>query len=361
MTEERGQREKSDLDIFAISAYKIINDYFEITLYRPTKDRVIFVADPTLHKRGWKRIMMRRLASIGARAKIKREGDSYHIAVLPSGNSIGPPPLLNILLFVLTFLTVLVVRTSWETGAEFIDDPSLLFIGLPFTMTLMTILLVHEMGHFVAGNKRGVVMSYPFFIPAPTFIGTFGALIRSRTPVKTRNDIILIGASGPLAGFIPSIIALLWGYFNSEIVPLPSEPTLFFGGSLLTEALAYIIVGPVPDGYALQLSSIAFAGHVGLLITMLNLLPLGQLDGGHVIYGLLGRHQKRLAILFLILLFFLGYYWKGWWVWMGLAIIFRPFHPPVLNPEVVPDRTHKIIGWLAVALFILTFVPRPIY
>ncbi len=355
------EEEKNDLDIFAVSAYKIVSDYFDITIYRPTEDRVLFIADPILHKRGWKRVMSRRLAAIGAQARFKRVESSYQITIIPLGRSVGPPPLINILLFILTFLTVLIVRTTWETGTRFIDDPSLLALGLPFTITLMTILLVHEMGHFIAGNSRGVIMSYPYFIPAPTFIGTFGAMIRSRTPIRTRNDIILVGASGPLAGFIPSVIALLWGYFNSEVVLIPSEPAMFFGGSLLTEAMAYLIVGPVPDGYALHLSSIAFAGHVGLLVTMLNLLPLGQLDGGHVIYGLLGRHQKRLAILFMIVLFFLGYYWKGWWVWLGLAVIFKPFHPPVLEPEIQPDRRHKIISWLAIILFLLTFIPRPMY
>lgn len=353
--------DKNDLDIFAVSAYKIIADYFDITIYRPTEDHVIFLADPILHKRGWRRKLNQRLALIGARAIIKRDQGSYYITVRSLGQSVGPPPLLNILLFILTFLTVLIVRTAWVTGDRFIDNPFLLTTGLPFTVALMTILLVHEMGHFVAGHSRGVVMSYPYFIPAPTFIGTFGALIKSRTPIKTRKDIILVGAAGPLAGFIPSIIALLWGYFNSEVVPIPSDPTMFFGGSLLTEGLAYIIVGPIPDGSALQLSSIAFAGHVGLLITMLNLLPLGQLDGGHVIYGLIGRHQKKLAIIFMIVLFFLGYYWKGWWVWLGLAVIFRPFHPPVLKPEIMLDRRHKIIAWSAIILFLITFVPRPIY
>jgi len=349
-------------DIFALNVFRILRDYFDITLYRTREKEVFFQANPVLHRRGWKRELNRRLAQIQARVKIARDGDRYFLTASPLPRTLGRPPLVNILLFILTFLTVLLMATFTQVGEEVFDNPALLTRGLPFTLVLLTILLVHEMGHFRAGHKRGVIMSYPYFIPAPTFLGTFGAVIRSRTPIRTKNDLIMVGAAGPLAGAVPAILAIAWGYSQSPIAPIPEGPILGFGHSLLTLLVQQIMFGPVPDGYGLHLSSIALAGQVGLLVTMLNLLPLGQLDGGHIMYGLFGRRQYKLAAIFMAGLFFLGwFYWKGWWLWLVIATLMRPFHPPVIDESTPLDRKHRIIGWAAIILFILTFAPLPIY
>jgi membrane-associated protease RseP (regulator of RpoE activity) len=206
-----------------------------------------------------------------------------------------------------------------------------------------------------------VQMSYPYFIPAPTFLGTFGAIIRTRSPIQTRDDLILVGAAGPLAGAIPALAALIWGYATSTVVtaPAPGE-ALFFGDSLITWSVARLFFGVLPPDSTVSLSSLALAGHVGLLVTMLNLLPLGQLDGGHVVYGLFPRRQKETAVAFLVFLFILGFAWKGWWIWMVLAMIMRPFHPPVQRGDLPLSRRYRVIGWAAVVLFVLTFVPLPI-
>lgn len=363
--------EAFDVDLFATAAYRIINDYFDITLYRPEPHAVTFRADPRLHQRGWKRALSRRLAQMRAKAEITRDGEQYMICVIPLTHTPTVPPLLNILLFIATFLSVLLAAAYREVGAAFRQDLSLLATGLPFTLTLLGILLVHEMGHFIAGYRRGVVMSYPYFIPFPPIlellaigtigIGTFGAVIKGRTPIRNRNDLILIGASGPIAGAIVALFALIWGFMHSTVGPVPVGPAEGFimGDSLVTWLVQWLTFGSLPDGMAINLSPMAFAGYIGLLVTMFNLLPLGQLDGGHIIYGLFEKHQKWLAFLFLVSLLGLGFLWHGWWFWMAIIIIMRPIHPPVIDKTIPPDRRHRWIGWIAIALFILTFIPCP--
>ena len=353
--------ETFDADLFATATYRVLKEYFDITLYRPSERQVIFWGNPMLHQRGWKRALNRRLGEVNARVQIERDHDRYRIVVSPLPHTIGRPPLIHLLLFALTFLTVLLAAAFREKGAAILTDPRLLLSGLPFTLTLLFILLVHEMGLFVAGHRRCVIMSYPYFIPAPTFLGTFGALIRTRSPIRTRNDLILIGAAGPLAGAVPSLIALGWGYATSTMGPLPPGPVMMLGYSLITWVLQALLFGAAPNGFAVQLSSIALAGQVGLLVTMLNLLPLGQLDGGHIIYGLFQRRQRMLAVMFLIFLGGLGFFWNGWWIWLALALLMRPYHPPVIDETIPLDPVHRKIGWIAIGLFVLTFVPRPIY
>lgn len=354
---------ENETDLFAVSAFKILREYFDIILYRADGDNVIFRANPLLRKKGWRRELNKRLKSINARIKITRDNDAYNITVYSTPFRIGKPPLVNILLFTLTLITVLIISSFREAGPDVFTNPELLIVGLPFTVTLMFILLVHEMGHFWAGYRRGVLMSYPFFIPAPTFIGTFGAIIKGRSPIRTKNDLIFIGAAGPLAGAIPSIIAVIVGQINSQAAPLPTDDLAYlsFGDSIFTYIVHSIFYSNLSEGMGILLSPIALAGQVGLLITMINLLPLGQLDGGHIFYGIFGKKQRTLAIIFMLFLLVIGYYWKGWWLWLFLAFIMKPFHPPVIEDSIPPDKLHKIIGWIAIILFILTFVPRPIY
>ncbi|MEZ5360138.1 MAG: site-2 protease family protein [Candidatus Zixiibacteriota bacterium] len=352
--------DEQDIDIFATAVYRIIQGYFDIISYHPSEEIIVFVANPMLRKRSWKWQLKKRLREINAAILIESEGGLYRLTVRKTEFKIGFPPLVNILLFILTFISVILASAVSQHGDRAIEDISLLLSGLPFAITLLVILLVHEMGHFIAGYKRGVVMSYPFFIPAPTFLGTFGAVIKGRTPIKNKNDLILIGAAGPLAGAIPALLAIIIGYIVSSITVTPAGDFVYFGDSLLTMAIRYVVIGPIPNGHTVMLSSIAQAGKVGLLVTMINLLPLGQLDGGHILYGLTGKKQHRLSILFLIFLAGMGTLWYGWWVWLVLAILIKPFHPPVIQDNIEPDRRHRIIGWTAVVLFILTFVPAPI-
>src|SRR5688572_30026696 len=171
-------------------------------------------------------------------------------------------------------------------------QPWHLLDGWTFAVPLMSILLAHEFGHFIAGRIHGVDVSPPFFIPMPIPpLGTMGAVIRMRRPIRTRNALLDVGAAGPLAGMVVAVPVLIWGLLLSDVRPLPETGYLMEGRSLLYLGLLHAVHGSIPAGHDVFLSPTAFAGWAGLLVTMINLLPVGQLDGGHVAYALLGPKQ----------------------------------------------------------------------
>jgi membrane-associated protease RseP (regulator of RpoE activity) len=241
---------------------------------------------------------------------------------------------------------------------EFFKESGVIADRLEFTIALMDILLFHEFGHYLAGKRRGVLMSLPYFLPAPNFIGTFGAVIKSRTPFTNRRDLIEVGAAGPIAGFVVSLIALAIGLNNTEIIQVESGG-LILGDSLLLKFLAWLIVGPIPEGFDFVLSPAAFAGWVGLLVTTINLLPLGQLDGGHIIYGLIGPKQRSISRLFIVFMMILGFWWQGWWFFGILVFLFGLNHPPTLNDSIPISNVARIMGLMAVVIFLICFIPVP--
>ena len=175
--------------------------------------------------------------------------------------------------------------------------------GWVFAVPLMGILIFHESGHFLLARRHGVEVSPPYFIPFPNLIGTMGAFISIRSRISSRKVLLDIGAAGPLAGFIPSVIALGLGYHFSTMGPMVTDSMVFvFGDSLLTYGLQYLVIGPVPDGMAVWIHPVGLAGWVGLFVTMLNLLPIGQLDGGHIAYAIAGRRQWLIGPFALLLL-----------------------------------------------------------
>ncbi|HWG53134.1 MAG TPA: site-2 protease family protein [Gemmatimonadaceae bacterium] len=246
--------------------------------------------------------------------------------------------------------------------------------GIPFSLPLFAILLAHESGHYMAARYYRVNTSPPFFIPFPAqwnIIGTMGAFIRIRSPVFDRRTLFDIGVAGPIAGLVVAIPVLLIGLSLS--VPVPRGPVmplagqyipyadgaLFIGNSLLLSGCRLVLGLHGP----LHLHPVAIAGWVGVLVTSLNLLPLAQLDGGHVAFAMFGRAQTWIARAFWLLLIPLGYlWWYGWWLWAVLGLVIgrgRLAHPMLLAPERPLDRRRQIIGWLAVAIFVATFMPLP--
>lgn len=246
--------------------------------------------------------------------------------------------------------------------------------GLDFAMALMAILLAHETGHYIVAKRYGINASPPYFLPAPpwwNFIGTFGAFIRLRSPIVDRRQLMDVGAAGPWAGFVLAIVALLAGLSQSTVVPgevdsgqliVLANLELYLGDSPVMYAARQLVVG---DG-VVQLHPLAFAGWVGLFVTMLNLLPLGQLDGGHVLYALIGRHQARVSHLVwlgLIALGFLSWQW-WWWVWAAIILILgrgRLAHPQVLDRKRPLPLSRAPLGWATLLLFAATFTPIPIH
>ncbi|MFQ5498752.1 MAG: site-2 protease family protein [Candidatus Zixiibacteriota bacterium] len=278
-------------------------------------------------------------------------------------------PPLNIILFALTLLSVYLVpvlnRNGYDIGHTLSDLAR--GGGLEFTAALMSILFVHEMGHFIAARRRNVITSYPYFIPAPPFIsifGTFGALIKVKSPFWNRRDLLEMGAAGPIAGWVFAIAWLIYGLSHSSLVSIPTEPTremLFSldGESIIMRLATLNIIGAALPGQLYQLSEAAFAGWVGLLVTAINMLPMGQLDGGHVLYGLSPKYQPIMGRLVLIGLAFLGYFSLVWWLFAGLGLIFGVKHPPTIHNYKSPSRPSVAMGWAALMILFLSFTPIP--
>ena len=267
------------------------------------------------------------------------------------------------LLFFLTLLTTVLAGTYQEGGDPW-RHPSDLARGIPFSFTLMSILFIHEMGHYLTSKHYGVRTTPPYFIPGPWFpfgIGTFGAFIRMQSPILKKNALLDIGAAGPLAGFVVSIFAVGIGLHSSKIIQVEEGTALLrLGDPLMFSFLAGLLGKVPPPGYDVALNSVAFAGWIGLFVTSLNLLPIGQLDGGHIAYALLGRKQRFLSIgmvFFLIVLGTIG--WTGWYIWAILTALLGIRHPPIIDEEARLDLKHQVVGWASIFLFVVTFMPVP--
>jgi hypothetical protein len=251
-------------------------------------------------------------------------------------------------------------------------DWEVFLVGWSFALPLLGILLVHELGHYVAARRYAIDTSPPWFIPMPPTlspIGTFGAFIRLRSPVLDRQQLTDVGAAGPLAGFVVALAVLVWGYLTSERIPFEPGFTrsyvvfagqpVFLGESLLTLGLREWLL---PGETAVHLSLPAFAGWVGCYLTGLNLLPLSQFDGGHILYGLLGRRQAAVALATIAGLLYLAQWSWSWYVWVGLAFLVgggRIAHPPVTVPGRPIPANRAWTGAACVAVFVATFVPIP--
>lgn len=269
-------------------------------------------------------------------------------------------PYLHITLFLITCLTTLAAG-ALQKGINIFREPGRIIEGLPFAGTIMAILLCHELAHYIAAKKHNTKATLPYFIPAPTIIGTFGAFIKMESPIITRKALIDIGASGPIAGFVVSVIACIVGISMSEVVSLPhTEGALTLGDSILFSFLIKGMLGVTLDNQSILLHPIAFAGWIGLFVTSLNLIPIGQLDGGHVTFAISSENHRYLSIVLIIILAILGiFYWPGWAMWAILMLAFGIKHPPVLYWEAPLDPRRKFIGILTFIIFIITFIPMP--
>jgi membrane-associated protease RseP (regulator of RpoE activity) len=272
----------------------------------------------------------------------------------------------NIVLFCLTVVTTTVVGAVTYVDQRTTTLWTLRFFlnGLWFSIPLLTILLVHEMGHFVASKRHKLDVTLPYFIPAIPPLGTFGAFIKIRSPITNLRVLMRVGAFGPLFGACVAIPLLLIGLKYSTVLPKTTEisPDWGFGSSILMEAAFYLELGALPKEAVIVLHPIAVAAWFGLFVTSMNLLPMGQLDGGHVIYALFGpRGAKVVSTVVFAALIFMGFaFWPGWFVF-GLLIMFLGLNHPAPIDDYSPlDPQGRIIGVLAVILFILTFTPMPI-
>jgi len=283
---------------------------------------------------------------------------------------------LHVVLFLLT-----VAMTTW-VGADqyvaFLSDftpparlplpiGALLVRGFWYSGTILAILGCHELGHYLACRYYDVDASLPFFLPFPISItGTLGAFIRIREPIPTKRMLFDIGIAGPIAGFLVALPALFVGVAMSHVVRVPADFTGFeLGEPLLFKIAEKMLWGTIADPYSLNLLPMAFAAWFGLLATALTLFPIGQLDGGHISYAVLGRYSTYLTFVMIgVAIVLAGYFSASWIVWTGLMVamlfMFGPRHPQVFDEHVPLDRTRLVLAGLALLMFILCFTPAPI-
>lgn len=252
-------------------------------------------------------------------------------------------PWVNLLLFAVT-----VVSMTFVVGGE-------------FAAWFAAILLFHEFGHFIAARRWDIDTSWPYFLPFPNILGTMGAFIQLRSPIRDRIALFDMAVAGPLAGVVVSIIALFVGLGQSTVVAsFDTTGGFILGESLLFKAIAAIVMPGVTADQNILLHPAAYAGWAGLLITMFNLLPMGQLDGGHIAYAMFGHRQRLIAYATLAGLAAASFWWPWWLIWVAIGLFLRPKHPPTLVDEIPLDPRRRMIGWLALAIFVLTVMPIPL-
>jgi membrane-associated protease RseP (regulator of RpoE activity) len=293
------------------------------------------------------------------------------------------PPLktlfVSFALFLMTLCTCLVAGTQFAVAYahgealsfdEFIRDftllyrePTALASGLPFALTLLAILLMHELAHFFACRHHHIHSSYPFFIPFPTLIGTLGAFILIRSPIRTNRALFDVGASGPLVGFVVALPALIFGVLHAKVVPGLADPAhagLVLGTPLILHILAAIL-HPGIGADNLLIDPVGRAAWVGLFATSLNLLPAAQLDGGHILRSLSPRAHRYSSWLLPVGLILLGAFrfWPGWYVWGVLLLVIRFFRFIPIYDSVPLDPNRRLAAALTLLIFLLCFMPRP--
>lgn len=296
-----------------------------------------------------------------------RDGEDELLALPGVVERTRPRVWLPVGLFIATICTVLLTGAIYA-GADLTRDPLQIVAGLPFALTLLGILFTHEMGHYVVGRLRRAPVSLPYFIPMPpwiSFTGTMGAVIVQREPMEDRQTVLEVGIAGPLAGLAVAIPLLFYGLATSPLGAPASAGYVQEGNSLLYIAAKWLVFGRFlpAGGLDVQLNSVAWGAWIGLLITMLNLLPLGQLDGGHVAYALLGRRADYLAYAMIGLCLVFGLlipYNYSWLIWALLGFLIGPRHPAPLNDIPQLDRRHAALALFGLIVFVMLLMPIPL-
>ncbi|REJ65752.1 MAG: site-2 protease family protein [Planctomycetota bacterium] len=299
------------------------------------------------------------------------EGQQPRVVLLPGrweqAATKDRSPWINLALFLATIVT-----TTWagalHQGVNLLAEPSRFTVGLPYSLTLMLILGAHELGHYFAARAHGMKVTLPFFIPVPFALGTFGAFIQLKSPSETRRALFDVGVAGPLAGLVFAVPALWIGLGMSDVVPPSDEPVAFHhgttvGSSILLAGMAKLTLGEaISQGHVLALHPLAFAGWLGLLVTALNLLPIGQLDGGHIADAMFGqRRSTAISSAALISLFLLGLFvWSGLLFWAIIAFFIAGAKGiPAMNDVTKLDVGRSTLGALAFLLLFLILIPVP--
>ncbi len=321
-------------------------------------------------------LLRRSLSEKGYIPMLRYEKGEHIIYIIKKPKRKEKPVWVNYALLVAVIITTIITGSIYHLGyldvwsmpnwRAIFEIENLFYGALLFSFPLMSILVIHEMGHYYISKRHGIKTSLPFFLPVPPIfpsfnIGTFGALISSKDPMPNKKALFDVGIAGPVAGFLVAIPVTIVGILTAEIVPIVPFKELqageaVYGSSLLIEGLSRILLD-IPKGYTIDMNPILFAGWVGLLITSLNLLPAGQLDGGHIFRAVLGDKQKYVGWAAIIIMIFTG------WFFFALIIIFVMglTHPPPLNDDTKLDIKRQLLFIVAILILILCFIPDPIY
>ncbi|HEX9750821.1 MAG TPA: site-2 protease family protein [candidate division Zixibacteria bacterium] len=326
----------------------LIEDVLAIETVLTTRSTIVVRGTPRLPADDFRAVIDARFRAAGLTVEVETlapPGSPAETAIVSvplterAGHAI---PLVNIALFAATVMT------------------TVLFGGPSFAAWFLAILLFHEFGHFIFARLRRMDVSWPYFIPAPNILGTFGAFIQLRSPIRDRRGLFDMAVAGPLAGFVVSVVALAVGLAGSDVAPSDAAGDgLLLGESLLFRAVAAVVLPGVTDEQTIILHPVAFAGWAGLLVTMFNMLPMGQLDGGHIAYALWRRAQRPIALATIAGLLIAAFWWPWWIVWAGIGFFLRPHHPPTIVDELPVGRSRFVLGCISFVVFIICFTPIP--
>lgn len=324
-----------------------------------------------------------------------------HVVILVKGTIQPRPsnPWVNLVLFILTLFSVFFAGAFFHYDGPLSTDLSVILphviraigYGLSFAVSILAILVAHEFGHYLAARYHKTAVTLPYFIPFPfSPFGTMGAFIQLKEPPKNKRILLDIGIAGPIAGLVVAIPVLLLGLYLSNLNRLPMGEGMgvsLEGNSILYLLAKYIVFGrwlpdpisfgnlppflywiryfftgrPLPvGGTDVLLHPVAWAGWAGLLVTALNLIPAGQLDGGHILYVLLGRRTRNVLPFVLIILVILGTVWSGWWLWAFLIFMLGRFHAEPLDQITPLDNNRRLLAMIGIVIFVLVFTPVPL-
>jgi membrane-associated protease RseP (regulator of RpoE activity) len=325
-----------------------ISQYFTIKGFQPAGDGSYFIISKYSPDRFSQ--LIQDLDEIGYTPFINRYDEYYYIRIAKKPEEGKPRVIINVLLLLATIAST--IFAGYLFGGKIVD-------GLAFSAAIMGIIGTHELAHFFAARKHGIKATLPYFVPAPTIIGTFGAVINVKSPIPNKKALFDLGVSGPLAGIVVTVVVLIIGIHYSTVAPIQGESLKFFP-PLIMIIISYFVAPTVPPGYLLMIHPVAFAGWVGVIITMLNLMPVAFLDGGHISRSIFSvKIHQILSILGIIVTLILG--WIPMAILMMVILFMTKKHPGALDNVSTLTRDRKIIAVLALVVLILCLSPIPNY
>jgi membrane-associated protease RseP (regulator of RpoE activity) len=324
-----------------------ISNYFDVSGFQSTPEGSFFVVNDYNYNKF--EMLIKDLDNIGYIPFMEKNTDSYRIGIAKKQDKGESRIHINIILFVATVATTIFAGYTFAGGN--------IWDGVAFAVALLSILGVHETAHYFAAKKHDVKSSLPYFVPAPTLIGTFGAVINVKSPIPNKNSLFDLGFSGPIAGIIVTIPVLIIGIYLSKIAPLSSMSMIFTPPPIMS-IIMYFMLPPIPAGYGLQIHPIVFAGWVGIIVTLLNLMPVAFLDGGHIVRSLFTEKIHRIiSIIGVFVTLALG--WIPMAILMMIILILNKRHPGALDDVSKLTFRRKVMAVVMLIIFILCLSPAP--